>query len=166
MTDELLCRLRDSLVCASGWDEADLAADVREHLARLNLLVLPGSQPMATAPRDGTRILVFGDCRLTGYRVEPGDEDWAWHIVHWDTLDLDGDGGYWSDGYEGWIPAALCWVPMPPIPDARTLRRIAKGVTPEMVSNDRHPNGAPKWAGGGTLLDDRGKRSIFDDVDE
>jgi hypothetical protein len=31
--------------------------------------------------------------------------------------------------------------------------------------SEKHPNGAPKYAADGTLLDDRGKRSIFDDVD-
>lgn len=30
----------------------------------------------------------------------------------------------------------------------------------------KHPNGAPKFAKDGTLLDDKGNRSIFDDVDE
>lgn len=29
----------------------------------------------------------------------------------------------------------------------------------------QHPNGAPMFSRDGTLLDDRGKRSIFDDVD-
>lgn len=29
----------------------------------------------------------------------------------------------------------------------------------------RHPNGKPMYSPDGTLLDDRGKRSIFDDVD-
>lgn len=169
MTDELLLQLRDEIVCANGMTEADLAADVRERLARLNLLVLPGPQPMETADafkKDETQILIYGDFRLAGYCVEPGDEDRDWHIAYWDPLDIDGEGGYWSDGFSGWITAALCWMPMPPIPGAATLRRIAKGVTPEMIANGRHPNGAPKWASDGTLLDDRGKRSIFDDVGE
>jgi hypothetical protein len=30
----------------------------------------------------------------------------------------------------------------------------------------KHPNGAPMYAPDGTMLDDRGNRSIFDDVDE
>lgn len=30
----------------------------------------------------------------------------------------------------------------------------------------RHPNGAPMFAPDGTMLDDKGARSIFDDVDE
>lgn len=29
-----------------------------------------------------------------------------------------------------------------------------------------HPNGNPKFADDGTMLDEQGKRSIFDDVDE
>ena len=29
----------------------------------------------------------------------------------------------------------------------------------------RHPNGAPKYAPDGTMLDEKGNRSIFDDVD-
>lgn len=33
-------------------------------------------------------------------------------------------------------------------------------------AEERHPNGAPKWAPDGTLLDAKGNRSIFDDVDE
>jgi len=33
-------------------------------------------------------------------------------------------------------------------------------------AEEKHPNGAPKWAPDGTLLDDKGNRSIFDDVDE
>lgn len=33
-------------------------------------------------------------------------------------------------------------------------------------AEQRHPNGAPMWAPDGTLLDDRGNRSVFDDVDE
>lgn len=30
----------------------------------------------------------------------------------------------------------------------------------------KHKNGAPKYARDGTMLDDKGNRSIFDDVDE
>jgi hypothetical protein len=30
---------------------------------------------------------------------------------------------------------------------------------------EKYPNGAPKYAADGTMLDDRGARSIFDDVD-
>jgi hypothetical protein len=30
----------------------------------------------------------------------------------------------------------------------------------------RYPNGGPMFADDGTMLDERGKRSIFDDVDE
>lgn len=30
----------------------------------------------------------------------------------------------------------------------------------------RHPNGQRKWADDGTMLNDKGTRSIFDDVDE
>lgn len=33
-------------------------------------------------------------------------------------------------------------------------------------AEQRHPNGAPMWAPDGTLLDDKGNRSIFDDVDD
>lgn len=33
-------------------------------------------------------------------------------------------------------------------------------------AEEKHPNGAPKWAPDGTLLDEQGNRSIFDDVDE
>lgn len=168
MTDELLLQLRDALVGICNWDRATIAADVRERLARLNLLVLPGPQPMETAPRGGTRILVFGDCLFVGYELridEEGDPDW--HIACWAERSWPGAGpGYWSDGGEGWIVGAKCRMPMPPTPDAATLLRIAKGVTPDMLANDRHPNGAPKWASDGTLLDDHGKRSIFDDVDE
>ena len=32
-------------------------------------------------------------------------------------------------------------------------------------SEMRHPNGAPKYAPDGTMLDDKGNRSVFDDVD-
>lgn len=28
-----------------------------------------------------------------------------------------------------------------------------------------HPNGKPKWGPDGTLLDDKGNRSVFDDID-
>lgn len=35
----------------------------------------------------------------------------------------------------------------------------------ERQARDKHPNGAPKYARDGTLLDERGNRSIFDDVD-
>jgi hypothetical protein len=31
---------------------------------------------------------------------------------------------------------------------------------------ERYPNGQRKWSDDGTLLDERGNRSIFDDVDE
>jgi hypothetical protein len=30
----------------------------------------------------------------------------------------------------------------------------------------KHQNGSPLWAKDGTLLDEKGNRSIFDDVDE
>lgn len=36
-----------------------------------------------------------------------------------------------------------------------------------IMDGDRHPNGAPKWSKDGEmLLDDKGNRSIFDDVDQ
>ncbi|PWJ88425.1 hypothetical protein C8D77_111148 [Mesorhizobium loti] len=44
----------------------------------------------------------------------------------------------------------------PPVVDVRTEEQRA----------DKHPNGQPMWAPSGTLLDERGNRSIFDDVDQ
>ncbi|HEV2674105.1 MAG TPA: hypothetical protein VGV37_06145 [Aliidongia sp.] len=32
--------------------------------------------------------------------------------------------------------------------------------------DQKHSNGSPLWASDGTLLDERGNRSIFDDIDE
>lgn len=37
---------------------------------------------------------------------------------------------------------------------------------PEDWRTQTHPNGRPMWSPDGTLLDDKGNRSIFDDVDE
>lgn len=39
------------------------------------------------------------------------------------------------------------------------LREAARATT-------KHPNGAPMFAPDGMMLDDKGNRSIFDDVDE
>lgn len=36
----------------------------------------------------------------------------------------------------------------------------------ERQAQMKHPNGAPMYAADGTLLDQHGNRSIFDDVDE
>jgi hypothetical protein len=47
-------------------------------------------------------------------------------------------------------------------PDCGEAVRAAYAAQAE----EKHPNGAPKWAPDGTLLDDKGNRSIFDDVDE
>lgn len=35
----------------------------------------------------------------------------------------------------------------------------------ERQALEKHPNGAPKYSRDGTLLDEKGNRSIFDDVD-
>lgn len=45
----------------------------------------------------------------------------------------------------------------------RAERRVAAARGADR--NQRHPNGAPMWSPDGTLLDERGNRSIFDDVD-
>lgn len=43
--------------------------------------------------------------------------------------------------------------------DVGTLHRIANELT-------KHDNGAPMFNADGMMLDDKGNRSIFDDVDE
>lgn len=43
----------------------------------------------------------------------------------------------------------------------------ARTVIARALAEDKHPNGALKWSRDGeTFLDDKGNRSIFDDVDE
>lgn len=105
MTDEILIRLRDALIGTYGMTEADLAADVREILNRMNLLVLPGPQPTETAPRDGTLV----DLWVGGRRLI----DMHWHEPM-NTFKPKG----WMDR-DGYLDADLapdCWMPAPPAP--------------------------------------------------
>lgn len=132
MIDEILCNLHGELVRADDMTDAGLAADVRETLSWLNLLVLPGPQPMETAPRDGTRILalITWDA-LTNYLGEVIRSAGAqWVAAVWDDGYRDGASFILADDLEEWVNGIdpVCWMPMPPIPDAATLRRIAKGA--------------------------------------
>lgn len=45
------------------------------------------------------------------------------------------------------------------------ILRVIRAALEKVRGEERHANGAPKWAPDGTLLDDKGNRSIFDDVD-
>jgi hypothetical protein len=47
--------------------------------------------------------------------------------------------------------------------DFDRLRSLAQRIE---QTTQKHPNGRPKFSLDGTLLDDKGNRSIFDDVDE
>ena len=42
----------------------------------------------------------------------------------------------------------------------------ARNKLEKLMAKQMHPNGAPKWAPDGTMLNEDGSRSIFDDVDE
>lgn len=50
-----------------------------------------------------------------------------------------------------------------PTETSSALRSVAIRV--RTTAYETHANGKPKWAPDGTLLDDKGNRSLFDDVD-
>lgn len=49
--------------------------------------------------------------------------------------------------------------------DSATARRIASSIRVRGLKDKKHPNGNPMFAPDGTMLDEHGNRSIFDDVD-
>lgn len=44
--------------------------------------------------------------------------------------------------------------------------KVLRDLIAHAVATDLHQNGAPKWTHDGTLLDDKGNRSIFDDLND
>lgn len=52
-----------------------------------------------------------------------------------------------------------------PRPDAR-LRKARNDRYSPGWREKTHPNGAPMFSSDGTMLDDKGGRSIFDDLDD
>ena len=52
-----------------------------------------------------------------------------------------------------------------PIGTVKSRLNRARERLAAILSNERHPNGAPMWAPDGTSLDEDGNRSIFNDVD-
>lgn len=68
-------------------------------------------QPIETAPKDGTRILVYGKWR--GELYGPTDDDAAIYVAIW-----GGDG--WmvegSEYYSPWVDPATHWQPLPEPP--------------------------------------------------
>lgn len=65
-------------------------------------------QPIESAPKDGSRILLFGDDRLDGTPegVFPYDPDW--NVGHWNDLE-----GIWRDDQDGNIQKPTHWSPLP-----------------------------------------------------
>lgn len=50
--------------------------------------------------------------------------------------------------------------------EAAKVAILRLDVRTEEQRHDKHPNGAPLWSPDGTMLDEHGNRSIFDDVDQ
>lgn len=49
----------------------------------------------------------------------------------------------------------------------KQIREAIKNAESDMPDvNAKYPNGAPMWAKDGTMLDENGNRSIFDDIDD
>ena len=72
-------------------------------------------KPMDTAPRDGTRILIW----------EEGGHD-KWVVAFWGVYDNDRPGGYawcidesWDSEWGIWhyLDAPRYWLPLPPAPE-------------------------------------------------
>jgi len=77
-------------------------------------------QPMETAPRDGTRILIGGRWSL---EWSPGYGEWTCEVAAWGSPHSDGSGRD-ADWYAGMIPLTRAfavtwthWQPLPAPPD-------------------------------------------------
>lgn len=71
----------------------------------------PAHQSIDTAPMDGSRVLVWGDARISGYTLapnEPAERDW--YPARWI------DGG-WQDDQGDAVLAATHWAPLPGKPE-------------------------------------------------
>lgn len=72
-------------------------------------------EPIETAPKDGTRILICGGTRTDSGDFCDGSYPFAGQtIAHWDH---DGWNGGHSEGYnENWWHKPTHWMPLPPLP--------------------------------------------------
>lgn len=64
-----------------------------------------------------------------------------------------------SHGYGEWVPCKACG-------GSGLHPRAAKALALLPREPETYPNGAPMFSADGTMLDDKGNRSIFDDIDE
>lgn len=65
-------------------------------------------QSIETAPKDFSKILLYGDLRLHGCQIEENEAvEKEWHIGYWD--------GYWSDGDCGEIFYPIYWAELPSV---------------------------------------------------
>lgn len=53
-----------------------------------------------------------------------------------------------------------------PVGTCKSRLNRARAALAAILSCETHPNGAPKWAPDGMMLNEDGTRSTFDDVDE
>jgi hypothetical protein len=68
--------------------------------------------PIETAPKDGTRILLWGGAALD--EAFPDQYEPGWHIGYW-------EGEFWSDDMgRGWIFEATHWMLLPASPVTAT----------------------------------------------
>lgn len=112
MSKELVARLRGPVIAAlfdgkpSDWQEAEAeikaAADLIEHQSW---------QPIETAPRDGTRILIWFVHSNAKFSDDPVGHGWeAAHEAHW----IDHNGGGWT--WHGLAGSPTHWMPLPESP--------------------------------------------------
>ena len=77
-------------------------------------------ETIETAPKDGSRILLWGDARIREY--VPDDCERDWYIGFWnDRL------GFWDGDDDGWIFAPTHWSPLPAAPAILKSNRKATG---------------------------------------
>lgn len=87
------------------YDADEIASDILAALSAEGMAVVPGWQPIESAPKDGTRIiLAWGGAAVTGSYLDNGHTAYPWKGWRVPSLELTPPG------------APVAWMPFPVVP--------------------------------------------------
>ena len=129
MTDLILREQIASTICGDravdNWNATDADYELADAILELLKGAVPTWQPIETAPKDGTPILLYSDDAVAQGRMKRAGGcavDW-WHDAKRDGCTFTGWGKF-NKTY--WPPSH--WVALPPTQSIQRRRRAALGV--------------------------------------